>query len=376
MEENLNRIEISEEALKKNIASFRTLLSPTTKFTSVIKSNAYGHGILEVAEICLRAKVDVLGVNSLEEALLLRSKFKDAIILIMGEIPNKNLWKAELSDENFWIVVSRFEDVDFLSGLFPRPKIHLKTDTGMSRLGHSGTKMEEVLRDLSRAHLPLDGLLTHFASTEDFTEHSYSMLQLETFLKYYNLALSLGYKNLIRHTASSASSLLFEEARMDMVRVGISLYGLWPSLETRLSLSLMGKNFNLEPVLSWKTGIVHIQNVNAGVYVGYGSTYKTTVPTKIAVLPIGYYEGYDRRLSNQGHVLINGERAPILGRVCMNMTMVNVTHIQDVGIGTEVTLIGRSGKEIISADDLAGLTGTINYDVVTGIQKDIKRVIV
>ena len=202
------------------------------------------------------------------------------------------------------------------------------------------------------------------------------MKQLEEFMKFVKMAESLGYKNLIRHTASSASTMLFEEARLDMVRVGISLYGLMPSLETRLSLSLMGKDFQLQPVLTWKTKIVHIQSVPAGVSVGYGSTFKTIYPTRVAVLPVGYYEGYDRRLSNQGYVLVHGERAPILGRVCMNMTMVNITHIQDAEIGSDVVLLGKSGNEEISADLLASLVGTINYDIVTRIQKDIPRVLV
>jgi alanine racemase len=202
------------------------------------------------------------------------------------------------------------------------------------------------------------------------------MQQLSEFTKAIELLASLGYKNLIRHTASSASTMLFEEARFDMVRVGISLYGLWPSMETRLSLSFMGKDFQLKPVLSWKTGIVHIQSVPAGRSVGYGSTYKTIYPTKIAVIPVGYFEGYDRRLSNQGYAFFDGERAPILGRVCMNMTMLNVTHIPTAELGKEVTLIGKSGSEEITADWMGNLTGTINYDIVTSIQKDIQRIIV
>lgn len=342
----------------------------------MIKSNAYGHGLIPVAGICLDSGADILGVNSLEEAIILRENFPKAILLIMGEISEKGSRKVQLSDPNLWVVVSREEDVQFLASLSPRPKIHLKIDTGMSRLGHSGKKMEEILTNLSRVNLPLDGILTHFASTEDFTEHSYSMEQLDKFKKIIKLAESLGYKNLIRHAASSASSLLFEEARLDLVRVGISLYGLWPSLETRLSLSLMGKAFSLEPVLTWKTKIVHVQEVGAGVCVGYGSTYRTLVPTKIAVLPVGYYEGYDRRLSNQGYVLLDGIRAPILGRVCMNMTMVDITHIPDSKIHMDVVLLGKSGNDEITADLLANTTGTINYQVVTGIQKDIPRIVV
>jgi alanine racemase len=376
MGENLTRVEISKSAVSENIENFRKVLNKKTLFCAIIKSNAYGHGLLEMADLTLSAGADLLGVNSIEEALILRKKYPSVRILIMGEIPFKENRKKEIADDNFWIVVSRLEDIQFLSNLHPRPKIHLKIDTGMSRLGFSGTALEELIFAISTQKLPLDGALTHFASTEDFTEHSYSMQQLSEFTKALELLTSLGYKDLIRHTASSASTMLFEEARFDMVRVGISLYGLWPSMETRLSLSFMGKDFQLKPVLSWKTGIVHIQSVPAGRSVGYGSTYKTIYPTKIAVIPVGYFEGYDRRLSNQGYALIDGERAPILGRVCMNMTMLNVTHIPTAELGKEVTLIGKSGSEEITADWMGNLTGTINYDIVTSIQKDIQRIIV
>jgi alanine racemase len=324
--------------------------------------------------MALEFGVDVLGVNSIEEFLILRRNFPLTNILLMGEVSNKEIYKKELADENLWIVVSRTEDVNFLASLTPRPKIHLKIDTGMSRLGHSGDKMHLVLEEIAQLQLPLDGLMTHFASTEDFTEHSYSMQQLQKFQYFVNKTKDLGFSNLIRHAAASASTMLFEEAHFDMVRIGISLYGLWPSLETRLSLSQIGKNFSLSPVLTWKTKIVHIQSVPSGTFVGYGSSFKTVYPSRIAVIPVGYHEGWNRRLSNLGHVLINKERAPILGRVCMNMSMIDITHIETADLGTEVILLGRSGKENLSADTLANLTNTINYDIVTSIQKDIPRI--
>lgn len=369
-------IEISKSALVHNLQTFRNIVSPSTKVAGIVKSNAYGHGILEISNILANENIDVLGVNSIEEALLLQKNFPNLPVLIMGEILNKEKYKTELSNENFWIVVSRFEDVKFLSKLNPRPKIHFKVDTGMSRLGQSGKALVATLKNLSKHKLPLDGIMTHFASTEDFTEHSYSMLQLGRFLEAIQIAENLGYKNLLRHASASASTMLFENARLDMVRIGISLYGLWPSMETRLSLSMLGKEFHLKPVLTWKTRIVHFQNVPSGTFVGYGSTYKTVYPSKIAVIPVGYYEGFNRRLSNIGYVLIHGERAPIVGRVCMNMSMIDVTHINNVQIGDEVVLIGQSGSEFISADFIAQLTNTINYDVVTSLNSNLPRVVV
>ena len=370
------RAEISRKAVSNNIKAFRSILSPNTRLAVAIKSNAYGHGIELMAKLAIENGVDVLAVNSLEEALLLK-KFSPTPIMIMGEIPNLEERLTDLNHSNFWIVASRLKEILLLSKLSNEPKIHLKTDTGMARLGQSGKDLFKLLEDLKSNKINLAGLLMHFASTEDFTEHSYSMQQLKTFQEYIKHAEKQGYTDIIRHAASSASTMLFKEAHFDMVRVGISLYGLWPSLETRLSLSLMGKNtFDLMPVLSWKTTIVHTKKVPTGSYIGYGSTFKTNYPTTLAVIPVGYNEGFDRRLSNQGYVLVNGERAHIIGRVCMNMSMIDITHIRNVNVGTEVVLIGRSEKETFSADTIAQLTGTINYDVVTRIHPEIQRVLV
>ena len=286
----------------------------------------------------------------------------------MGDIPNLFQRPKEVQDENYWIMVSRFNEWKFLSEQSIRPKIHLKIDTGMGRLGTSGGILKTIINQAREINLPLDGVATHFASTEDFTEHSYSKMQLELFNNHIAKLEELGYVNLIQHCAASASALLFDEARMDMVRVGISLYGLWPSIETKLSMNLLKRpEAELRPVLTWKTKIQHIQDLPTGSFIGYGSTYKTTSPTKVGVVPIGYYEGLDRKHSNNGYMLVMGERAKILGRVCMNMTMIDLTHIKDVKIGDEVIIIGRSQNEIITADDLSQWAHTINYETVTKI---------
>lgn len=372
-----SQILLSRSALQNNIRLFREWIGPKPLFTAVVKSNAYGHGLKEIAEISLQAGADLLGVNSLEEAKQIRKHFPSTKILVMGSIPNLENRQIDCSDENYWIMVSRLEEIELLSKLNPRPKIHLKVDTGMGRLGIQTTEANLFAKEIRNRALPLDGIATHFASTEDFTEHSYSMRQLERFQSVVRIFEEEGFTNLIRHCASSASTLLFPEARMDLVRVGISLYGLWPSLETKLSLSLMKKEIKaLEPVLSWKTRIQHLQELPQGSFIGYGSTYKTTHDTRLAVIPVGYYEGIDRKLSNQGYVLLHGERAKILGRVCMNMTMIDVTHIPKAKLGDEVVIIGKSGSEQISADDHANWSGTINYEVVTKILSLFPRSIV
>ncbi|MDZ4726106.1 MAG: alanine racemase [Leptospira sp.] len=372
-----SEVSLSKSALDHNISLFRKLIAPGIKFTAVIKSNAYGHGLLELAELSLGSGADLLGVNSLEEAITVRSKFPTAIILIMGSIPHFKNRLHLLADENFWILVSSESEISELQKLNPRPKIHLKLDTGMSRLGQSEKNWEMIASSLSEKKMYLDGIATHFASTEDFTEHSYSQKQLNSFLKAESIFKKNGYNNLVKHCASSASAMLFPEARLDLIRVGISMYGLWPSLETKLSLSLMGKEIGtLKPVLSWKTKIQHIQELKAGEFIGYGSTFKTTYPTRLAVIPVGYYEGLDRKLSNNGYMLVHGERARILGRICMNMTMIEITHIPEAVLGDEVIIIGTSGKETISADDHAAWSNTINYEVVTSILDKFPRTIV
>jgi alanine racemase len=368
---------LSKSALGHNISLYRKLIAKDTQFTAVIKSNAYGHGILEVASLAIASGADSLGVNSIEEAKILRLHFPSTVILIMGSIPNLLERKSELADHNFWVLVSRMEEIEILHSLSPSPKIHLKLDTGMSRLGQSRENWRAVAQSLREKDIPLSGLATHFASTEDFTEHSFSTKQLNSFLEGVQIFKDYDFQNLILHCASSASAMLFPEARLDLIRVGISMYGLWPSLETKLSLSMMGKDIGrLRPVLTWKTQVQHIQELPTGSYIGYGSTFKTTYPTRLAVIPVGYYEGLDRKLSNNGYMLIHGERARILGRICMNMTMIEITHIKKVELGDEVIILGVSGSESISADDHASWTNTINYEVVTRILDKFPRTIV
>ncbi len=369
-------IELSREALAANLRNFRSLLPSKTLLTAVIKSNAYGHGLLETAELSVKGGADVLGVNSLEEAILLRARYPEIPILIMGEIPDLESRTKEVSDRNYWIVVSRAENVRVLAKCKPSPKIHLKVDTGMGRLGSSGTELEKIFEDLKSEGLPLDGIATHFASTEDVLEQKYSKWQMERFSEAIHLAEKFGYTSLLKHACASASTMLFPEAHYDLVRVGISLYGLWPSLQTRLSLHLSGKkDFQLFPVMSWKTQIVHLKDLPEDSFIGYGSTYQTSAATKVAIVPVGYYEGLDRKLSNNGVMLVRGKRAKILGRICMNMTMLDVTHIHGVEIGDTVTILGKDGEEEISADDHANWTYTINYEVTTRISESVPKTV-
>jgi len=373
--------EISAKALRANLAGFQRATG--TPVMAVVKSNAYGHGILETTKV-LSGFADWFGVNSLREARAVRSVDSDTPLLVMGvDDPAEYADLRELKNPPD-VVLSTVEGIEHLASSDSRVGFHLKVDTGMSRLGLHGSEFEKVIQFLcDHPELPWKGLMTHFANVEDVTDQEFAGMQLARFAAARNLALKAsGKRKLIFHTAASGAALILPEARMDLVRVGISLYGLWPSRETRISARTMmahgdlDPGFDLVPALSWKTTIVHLNRVSAGTPIGYGCTQRPVLDSIVAVLPVGYHEGYDRRLSNKAHVLILGKRAPLLGRVCMNMIMVDVTHIPEARIGTRAVLIGQDGSETVTADDLAGWTDTINYQVTTSIYPDLPRLVV
>ena len=223
----------------------------------------------------------------------------------------------------------------------------------------------------------IEGISSHFANIEDTTDHSYPRLQLENFKRIIQKLEKNQIEIPVKHIACSASTILFPETYFDIVRLGIGMYGLWPSKETYLSCILQKRQpLSLKPVLSWKTRIAQIKRVPKGAFLGYGCTFRTTRETTLAVLPTGYFDGYSRSLSNSSYVLIKGHRAPLRGRVCMNFIMVDITDIPGVSLEDEVTLLGPDGKEVISANDLATLSNTINYEIVTRINPLLPRVII
>ncbi len=223
----------------------------------------------------------------------------------------------------------------------------------------------------------LEGLSSHFANIEDTTDDYYPKFQLENFRQAIDWFKQRDINVPLRHMSCSAASILFPETHFELARVGIGLYGLWPSKETMVSCRLRGQEaLRLKPVLSWRARVAQVKNVARGAYVGYGCTYRTTRPTRLAVIPVGYYDGYDRSLSNAAYVLIRGKRAPVRGRVCMNFFMVYITDIPGVKLEDQVTLIGKDGRDKITADQLATLAGTINYEIVSRINPSIPRVVV
>ncbi|MEQ9364802.1 MAG: alanine racemase [Leptospirales bacterium] len=390
--QSIHRVEISRSALESNVRVFREL-APDSLFMAVVKSNAYGHDLDRVVE-ALSGKVDWFGVNSMPEARRLRRLDARTPVLVMGINAHELMSDVAAPPEGVAVVVSSPDMLEWIEARAPTTAFHLKVDTGLSRLGAKGADLDACLDFLAaRPALNWTGLMTHFANVEDVTDQSYALEQLGRFQTVIQRArAAAGERRLVVHAAASAPALILPAARLDLIRVGISLYGLWPSNETRLSaLSRLDRLPELKPALRWLTRVVHVHGVPAGAKVGYGCTYQTPADTRVATLPVGYYEGYERGLSNRSHVLIRGRRARVLGRVSMNMIVVDVGHIPGASPGDEAVLLGRAksgvapddqkgeaaseGIEEVSAEDLAELTGTINYEVVTRIAAHLPRVL-
>lgn len=377
----LNWIELSTAALRQNIRALAKLVNGRPIAASV-KSNAYGHGLAQIVSMLApQNEVSHLSVHSLDEARQCRFAGWKRGILLLGPVAPQEIDAVIEYDLEPTIFDTRsLELLGKLSAKQKRPvRTHLKLETGTNRQGLTAKEIPAFVR-LYRKYPSLGGLYgvsTHFANIEDTTNHAYAESQLAKFHELVALLKKHGCTPKVRHTASSAAAILFEKTRFDMVRPGISVYGHWPSKETYLSHKLLGGKNNLfMPVLSWKTRITQLKDVAAGEFVSYGCTYRTTTRAKIAVLPIGYYDGYSRALSNRGHVLIHGHRAPVRGRVCMNLMMVDVTHIPRVKLHDEVVVIGTQKNETISAEMLGDWSGTINYEILGRLNSATPKVIV
>jgi alanine racemase len=375
----LTWVEVDADALRGNLEEFRRRLG-RTRLGPVVKANAYGHGMLEVAAVAREAGVEWLCVNGVDEAVALRRAGHDARILVMGYVPLNRL--DAVVELDLCPVVYNPETVRELDALARRRDrrvaVHLKIETGTHRQGIVAEELPgfaELVRQ--SPGLLLEGVTTHFANIEDTTDHSFAHGQIELFARLADDLQRTCEHRLTRHAACSAAALLFSRTHLDLARVGISVYGLWPSRETLVSCRQEEKPaLDLRPVLTWKTRVAQVKDVPEGGYVGYGCTYRATRPSRLAVIPVGYHEGYDRGLSGVAHVLVRGRRAPVRGRVCMNMCMVDVTDIPGAALEDEVVLLGSQGGERVSAEQLAGWCGTISYEIVSRIHPGLPRVVV
>ncbi len=373
-------VEVSDGALASNIGQMRRLVGGACLLAPTVKANAYGHGLLLAARAFARTGADWLCVDSVDEARELRAGGIAMPLHVMGHVPPASVPEAMALDARF--VVYDRETLEAVASEHARSglsaRLHVKVETGNQRQGLDPA--DAVALADAMAGTPgaiLEGICTHFANIEDTTDHSFARQQMRIFEETASAMQARGLDVPIRHVSNSAAVILWPAAHMEMARLGIAAYGMWPSTETRVAAMLAGRaNFSLRPAITWKTRIAQVRRVEAGTCVGYGLTYRTTHPILLAVLPVGYYDGYDRRLGNTGHVLVGGVRAPIRGRVCMNMTMVDVTDASGVSAGDEAVIIGRQGEEQITAETMASWSGTINYEVTTRIRENIERVLV
>ncbi|MCM1200457.1 MAG: alanine racemase [Bacteroides fragilis] len=367
--------EVDLDALHYNMEQMRQKTAPGTRFMGIIKADGYGHGAVQTGrELETLSCVFGYGVATAEEAFILREAGLHKPILVLGyTFPYAY---GELIGKEIRPAVFRYDMLEELNAcavkLGKKAKIHIKVDTGMSRIGirpdESG--LQFVKKALSCEAVEVEGVFTHFAKADE-ADKTAARRQLDLMSQFLNgIEKETGFRIPIRHCSNSAGILELREANLDMVRAGITLYGLWPSEEvSRDSISL-------KPLLSLKSCIVCLKEVDEGAQISYGGTYTAEKKMRVATVPVGYGDGYPRGLSNRGYVLVCGKRAPILGRVCMDQFMVSVEDIPEAEEGTEVTLIGRDGDEQITMEELGALSGRFNYELACNLGKRIPRVYV
>lgn len=365
--------EINLNKLTENIKNIEANIQDGTKVYAIIKADGYGHGAIPIAkEMETIQCITGYGVATFEEAMMLiNSGIKKPVLILGYTFPYcyENLCMNDIRPAVF-----RADMLDQLSEvakkLHKKIKIHIKVDTGMSRIGiqTDDEGLEFVRKALITEGIVVEGIFTHFARADEL-EKSWSTKQIEKFNEFIcRIEEELHYRVPIKHCSNSAGIVELNQANMDVVRAGIILYGLWPSSEVDKDI------VKLKPVLELKSHIVYIKELEKDRQISYGGTYTTIENTRIATIPVGYGDGYPRGLSNKGWVLINGEKAPIVGRICMDQFMVDITSISGVELGDEVVLIGKSESEVITMEDLGEISGRFNYELACDLGKRIPRV--
>ena len=363
---------IDLDAVEYNLDMMKQNIKEETKMIGVIKTDGYGHGAVQIARYVMEEKDYIWGyaVATLDEAVLLKKNQVKKPVLVLGCIfPDQRDIMIEQEVRMTCYTLEMAEDISKRAQkLNQKAYIHIKLDTGMSRLGFQITEesVEEICRIASLPNLVLEGMYSHFA-TADETDKTFTKKQLERYLwmkeKLEEWKVTFPYY----HCSNSAGIIDVKEANMDLVRAGISTYGLYPSNEVEK------KNVPLKPALQLISHVAHVKGVESGTPVSYGCTYVTKRRTRIATIPVGYGDGYPRSLSNKGYVLIRGKKAPILGRVCMDQFMVDVTDIDAVTFQDRVTLVGTDGGEDLPVEVLSDLSGRFNYEFVCDLGKRIPR---
>jgi alanine racemase len=369
-------VEIDRAALLANVYTCRQIIGPRCQLLAMVKGNAYGHGLRETAQVLIDAGVDQLGVEAVGEAVALRMAGITCPMLLVGPLLPTHVPLLLL--HGLMPLVASLEQVQMV-GEHTRQAacgldVHLKFDTGMYRQGIMPDEVPRMLDLLAKyPALHVRGAATHLARADEAEQPEWTRRQLDRFHEIVAMLAAAGIHTPIRHAANSAAALLWPETHLDMVRFGIALYGFWPGPAVQRARV---DELVFRPVMTWKTRIAAIKKVESGCHVGYGGSYVTRRDSHIAVLPLGYYDGYGRSLSNCGQVLVHGQRAPVCGRVSMNLMSIDVTDVPAVAPGDEVVLIGQQGRSAIAAEDMAAWLETIHYEVTTRINPLIPRTVV
>ncbi len=362
--------EISLDALRHNYEAFRRSLPPSMKLMAVVKANAYGHGAAEIAREVSECGADWLGVAFLDEAIALRRAGIALPILVMGYTPAEGIDLALAHDISLTVYDYKLLGAMHRAGMRGcRVKVHIKVDTGMGRLGlhQEQAAIDFIGKALELPGLSVEGVFTHYA-TADEADPSYTYEQHRRFQRVIDYFRGKQVSFPCVHAGNSATGIQFPELSYNMLRLGISLYGLYPSDQVDRS------KIELTPVMSFKTKVVLAKFLPPGSAVSYGATYRTSGEEQIATLPVGYADGFTRMLTGKAEVLIRGQKVPVVGRICMDQTTINVSALHQVQIGEEVVIFGTQGESSIPADDLARALGTINYEITCMIAKRVPRV--
>ncbi len=383
-------IEISKSALEHNIRYLRERIGEKTIFSSVIKGNAYGHGIEQFLPLVEKCGVSHFSVFDADEARRAeKCKSPDSHVMIMGSIDHEEVeWAVEHDVSFFVFQMDRLQSAaKAAEKLGKKARIHIHLETGFHRFGFESEQLDEVVDFLIKTQkkFVVEGICTHYAGAESISNHVRVKRQIVDFSEQLMRLKDKGLEPKLRHTACSAAVFNYPETIMDMVRVGIAQYGLWPSRETRMRILKNQLNGNgggvkdiedpLKRVISWKSKVMNIKQVAAGEFVGYGTAYLTSRPEKFAGIPVGYAHGFSRNLSNIGQVLIKGHRARVVGYVNMNAMMVDITDIPDVKPGDEVVMIGKQGNDEVTLSSFSEMSNYLNYELLTRLPEEIPRFI-
>ncbi|UJS18638.1 MAG: alanine racemase [Candidatus Jettenia sp.] len=362
-------VEIDLSALRYNVLALKRKIGPEVKIMGIVKADAYGHGDYEVSKILINQGVEMLGIAILEEGIRLREKGIKVPILLLG-----GLFEEQIPSVIEYDLTPTVYDLKLASVLSKRAvylnkivKVHMYVDTGMGSIGVKYTRAVEFIQGIQEMkNIFIEGIYTH-CSCSDERDSEYTNLQIKRFREVLTAPETINMGIPLRHMANSGAILGCFDAYFTMVRPGLVLYGLYPSEE-------VSREIGIRPVMSFKTRIIHIKDMEPGDVVGYGRGYRITRPTRVATLPLGYDDGYSRLLSNRGKVIIRGVKAPIIGRICMDQCFVDVSYIKEVSVGDEVVLYGIQGQESIAVESVAKQLNTIPYEIVCNVSKRVPRV--